>query len=83
MTREGRLNRSGDGYLEVRSGDGRSVYVHRLVAFAHGSIRSLADPRQVHHRNGLLDVNSPENLQAVDHPAHARFHLNETALAGD
>lgn len=76
------LYTAGSGYSYVaESGHAtRPVYVHRLVAYAHGEIDSLADPREVHHRDGCEWVNSPENLQALDHEVHAQHHLHGEAV---
>lgn len=76
------LDTSGSGYTAVREcWDARPVYVHRLVAYAHGVIDSMTDPRHVHHvDSGRHWVNSPENLKAVDPDEHGSHHLNGTRL---
>ena len=75
-----RLTTTNDGYAALQTHGSRPVYVHRLVAYAHGELDSLADPRQVHHCDGCTWVNSPENLEAREPPEHADHHLNDTPL---
>lgn len=64
---------TGDGYEWVgRSGqETKPVYIHRLVAYAHGEIDSLSDGRHVHHRISEPSCNWSENLQALPPDRHA------------
>lgn len=71
-----------DGYLTVqsRTSDGRkSMYIHRLTAFAHfdGDISEFAD-KQVHHRNKCKFDNRPDNLEVLSGRQHQSVHhMNE------
>ena len=69
------LRTSGSGYTYVESPDERPVYIHRLVAVAHGKMESLGDGRDVHHKDGITWVNSPENLTPVPPWEHRRRTL--------
>lgn len=67
------------GYLLVEAdrddhqGDGRRfVPVHRLAAVAWGHLDSLAQPLDVHHRDGCPVHNAEGNLAALDPREHGR-----------
>lgn len=66
-------------YAEDNSTD-RPLYEHRLVAYAHGLIDDLDDPRQVHHLDGCPFLNSPENLLPIGHEEHYAHHLHGEAV---
>lgn len=65
-----------EGY-EQWTDDGKTVYVHQLVAIAHG-----ADPHdifssgdyQVHHRDTIPFDNRHENLSVVSDSEHKQIH---------
>lgn len=76
-----RLTTTNDGYAAIQTHGSRPVYVHRLVAYAHGEIDGLEDDRHVHHRDGCTWVNSPENLEACEHDRHGRHHLHGESLS--
>lgn len=63
------------------SPDGRPRYVavHRLVAYAHGELESLAQPLEVHHRDGLKGMNGPANLEALTPREHGQVTRQEAA----
>lgn len=71
---EPRLGVSGSGYAEIVTDDGR-VYIHRLVAFAHGELDHLWERRDVHHIDGCVWRNSPENLRRVMPREHRSWNL--------
>lgn len=62
-----------NGYVRVRTGDGRYQYEHRVVAEAMLG-RKLATREQVHHRNGDKADNRPENLLVLGIREHALLH---------
>lgn len=76
------IHTSGSGYTYLAEDNrtDRPVYVHRLVAYAHGLLDGLDDPREVHHTDGNPWLNSPENLQAVEHVEHYGHHLHGEAV---
>jgi len=58
-------------------GQNYSVYVHRLVACAHGMIEPsevYSGETDIHHKNGNHWINSPENLQSVTPEEHQQIH---------
>lgn len=70
----------GKGYLLVRADPEdvedvgpRYVAVHRLVAYAHGDIDSLSDPREIHHRDTVPSHNAPSNLEALEASEHGQI----------
>jgi hypothetical protein len=68
---------SGSGYTTVGDGGPGSdrVYVHRLVAYAHGVIDSMDDTRDVNHQLHPW-VNCPDHLNAENPDTHRASHLN-------
>lgn len=73
-----------EGYHGIATGDGGVVYVHRLIAYAHGKIDGLDDDRDVHHEAPDLDhckiANDPRRLYAVDHVEHGIANFANTDL---
>lgn len=70
------LGVSGSGYATVGDGPGADrVYVHRLVAYAHGHIDGLDYPRDVNHQIHPW-VNAPDALNAEAAGPHRASHLN-------
>jgi len=73
----------GNAYEKVESmcnGERQGVYIHRLVAYAHGklSFEGLCDPDTVvHHKSGHGLDNRPENLEVKSFEDHAGGHANE------
>lgn len=66
------------GYLTVqaRTSNGRkSMYVHRLIAFAHfdGSLDDFSN-MQIHHRNKYKFDNRPDNLEVLSGRRHQATH---------
>jgi len=58
-------------------GDGRTVLLHRFVAFASGkmSFEELCDPQKVvHHRTNIGWDNRPKNLKVMDLGEHTSMH---------
>lgn len=51
-------------------GADRTVYLHRLTAYAHGEIDSLWSDLHVHHVNGDGWDNDPDNLEGLTRPEH-------------
>lgn len=76
-----RLATKTGGYTWIRNDGADIVPVHRLVAYAHGHLESLDDPRDVHHLDGLTWRNSPDNLFPIGRAMHCRVHLAEAALS--
>lgn len=73
-----------DGYERWRSyedGRERYVYVHRLAAVAWDILDGLDDPRHVHHQIPIQWLTIEDNLEAVEPPPHADYHLNGGALS--
>jgi len=62
----------GRGHEEIRCGSA-SLKHHRLVAYAHGIIDSLDDPRDIHHIDGCRTNNGAANLEAVDPSDHVQI----------
>lgn len=59
--------------------DGENYYVlvHRLVACAHGMIEPgevYSGDTDIHHKNGIVIDNSPENLQSLSPEEHQKAH---------
>lgn len=58
-------------------GENYFVLVHRLVACAHGMIEPsevYSGDTDVHHKNGIVWDNSPENLEVLTPEEHQRVH---------
>lgn len=75
FTTDPRIEFDTDGHIRLRAYDGerggdRYLYLHRLVAYAHGEIDSLQDHRHVHHENDDKWDNRPENLTAMEPDEH-------------
>lgn len=66
---------NGKGYAEGRL-EGARIKRHRLVA-QEGIGRPLLPTEDVHHKNGDKLDNTLDNLEVVDHGAHARLHNGE------
>ena len=62
-------------------GHDRYLYLHRLVAYAHGEIDDLWTDLEVHHVDHDRWNNQPENLEAREPEPHADYHLNGGELA--
>lgn len=60
------------GYIEGKVG-GRRIKQHRHIAERMLG-RPLLTTEDVHHKNGVKTDNRPENLEVMDHGAHAREH---------
>lgn len=62
-------------------GENYYVFVHRLVACAHGMIEPsdvYSGDMDIHHKNGIVLDNSPENLQVVTPKEHQEIHSRES-----
>jgi len=71
--------RSGRYYAAVKK-DGRKVDVHRKIA-AETLGRPLSRSEIVHHKNGNINDNRPENLQVMTRSEHARLHRKGVPLS--
>ena len=60
---------------DSRAGKDRYLYLHRLVAYAHGEIDGIAEAMDVHHENGDKWDNRPENLAARPPAEHRSLTL--------
>lgn len=72
-------------YPRLRVWDGERdhyVYLHRLVAYAHGMIDSLWAGDEIHHDDHDGWNNRPENLFAEEPSAHSRYHAEENHRNG-
>lgn len=60
----------------------QQLYLHRLVAYAHGLVDSpfQKHDREIHHKNHDKWDNRPENLRVVERSAHTQYHLNGVDL---
>jgi len=73
----------GNAYEKVENthnGDTQIVYIHRLIAYAHGilSFKELCDPEVVvHHKSGHGLDNRPENLGVMGNSEHHIHHTDE------
>jgi len=73
----------GNAYEKVENthnGDTQIVYIHRLMAYAHGelSFEELCDPEVVvHHKSGHGLDNRPENLEIMGNIEHHTHHTDE------
>jgi len=65
-----------DGYLQIRAGPLRGVYVHHLVAEAMIG-RPLTKGEEVHHLNGDRLDPRPANLQVLTRAEHMALHRDE------
>lgn len=65
----GGMSVNGDGYLRIRCGPLRDVYVHRLVLEAKLG-RPLRDNEDAHHIDGDRLNCHPDNLEAVPAKVH-------------
>ena len=75
-----------DHYPRIRAWDSevghdRYLYLHGLVAYAHGEIDDLWTDLEVHHVDHDRWNNQPENLEAREPEPHADYHLNGGELA--
>lgn len=64
------------------NGQNHYVFVHRLVACAHGMIEPsevYSGDTDIHHKNGIVEINSPENLQALSPEEHQKIHAHKSA----
>lgn len=59
---------------------GKRLCIHRLVAEAKLGRKLQAD-EIVHHLNGIVSDNRPENLLVCTQAEHCRMHQRERALA--
>lgn len=62
-----------NGYVYVRTDDGREVYEHRAV-MERALGRKLARREHVHHLNGDRTDNRLENLELIEASEHNRRH---------
>ncbi len=60
---------------------GTHIYEYRLIT-SQMLDRPLADNEIVHHLNGNVKDNTPENLQVMTQSEHARLHMNERYHGG-
>lgn len=62
------------GYHYVRGEDGGTTTIHRLVAVAEYGYEAVAG-KDVHHKDGVLCLNSRENIEPVSKEDHTRKHI--------
>jgi transposase-like protein len=67
-------------YTELRGyevwdsgGDGKDMYVHRLLAVAKYGLDSVIG-KQVHHKNGIKWDNRPSNIDILENSEHQKLH---------
>ena len=53
--------------------DGQHYALHRLIAIANYGVNEVCD-NVVHHKNGVIIDNRPENLEPMSRAAHTSFH---------
>lgn len=80
-----RVDFNPDHYPRIRvydpdSGVDKQIYLHRLVAYAHGIIESPFSDKHVHHIDGDKWNNWPENLNAKSPGDHCRLTLHGVEL---
>lgn len=73
LSQDFKLSTSGEGYLEVLTGEER-VYVHRLSAVAQFGFEAVKD-MDVHHEDHKW-VNNPDTLRPEDPEEHRKLTLN-------
>lgn len=56
-----------------KEGENYKVYVHRLLAVSEYGYESVKD-KSVHHRNGIVWDNRPENIEVMSPEEHAKLH---------
>jgi len=61
------------GHQFIRTSDGSMLPHHRLIAYAHGLIDSLDDPREVDHTTGIPWLDYEAGLQALSEWDHSRI----------
>lgn len=73
------LQMTGEGYEYVRcraNGDDSTAYIHRLTFVAAHGLDALEPNEHVHHKKPIPWLNTPDNLESVDHTDHARHHFD-------
>ena len=78
----------GDSYEKIQvyyNGERLTVYIHRLIAYAHGMLdfEGLCDPMvDVHHKSRHGLDNRPDNLEVKSRSEHWEDHLEERYGSG-
>jgi len=73
---KGGVTENSDGYLQIRAGPLRGVYVHILVAEAKLR-RGLREGEEVHHRDFDRLNCHPKNLRVLSREKHKGLHRAE------
>src|SRR5437016_9947700 len=71
--------RSTDGYwlTTIKKEKSSRVYVHRFTAECFTG-KEIEKDKEVHHKNGNLDDNTPENLEIISIPEHHKITRKNT-----
>lgn len=69
---KGRRLKTTDGYITIRTDEGR-FFEHRLI-MEQSIGRKLGSAELVHHKNKIKDDNCLKNLEIISRSEHAKYH---------